>query len=84
MERAQVFQEVTEICKDVFGNSAITLTDDSTAQDVEEWDSLTHLTLIYEIEAKYDVQFTLDEAMKSPNLGELVNALMKRLAEKSI
>ncbi len=83
MDRDEVFQSIVEIAKDVFGNDSIVLTEQSTAADVEEWDSLTHLSLVNELEEKYDVGFTLDEVTGSKNLGELLNALMKHINEKN-
>lgn len=83
MERDDVFQEVVGIAREVFDNDTINLTEMSTAADVEEWDSLTHLSFINEIEEKYDVGFTLDEVTGSKNLGELINSLMKHINEKN-
>ncbi len=83
MDRDEVFQSIVEIAKDVFGNDSIVLTEKSTAADVEEWDSLTHLSLVNELEEKYDVGFTLDEVTGSKNLEELLNALMKHINEKN-
>lgn len=83
MDREKVFQSIVEIAKDVFQNNSIELTEKSTAADVEEWDSLTHLSLVNELEEKYDVCFTLDEVTGSKNLGELLNALMKHISEKN-
>jgi len=83
MDREEVFQSMVEIAKDVFENDSIELTEKSTAVDIEEWDSLTHLSLVNELEEKYNIGFTLDEVAGSKNLGELLNALMKHLSEKS-
>ena len=53
-----------------------------TSADVEEWDSLTHLTLINEIEMEFGIRFKLSEVQDSKNVGELVTALIKHLDEK--
>lgn len=83
MDREKIFQSIVEIAKDVFGNDSIQLTERSTSADVEEWDSLTHLSLINELEEKYDVGFTLNEVTGSKNLGDLLDALMKHIEEKN-
>lgn len=83
MDRQEVFQSIIDICKDVFDNDALCLTEASTAADVEEWDSLTHLSLVNELEQRYGIGFTLDEVTGSRNLGELLNALMKHISEKN-
>ncbi len=82
MNRNEVFEKVFEICKDVFDNENIILTETSSAADIEEWDSLTHLSLIDEIEQAFDIGFTLDEATGSKNIGELINAIMKHIEDK--
>lgn len=82
MERNDVFAKVVEIGRDIFEDDGLVLTEESTAAEVEKWDSLTHLTLINELEETYGVAFTLDEVTGSQNLGELVTALMKHIDEK--
>lgn len=82
MERNEVFEKMTEICRDVFEDDSLTVTESTTAADVERWDSLTHLTLVNELEEMFEVAFTLDEVTGSKNLGELLSALMKHIEEK--
>lgn len=80
--RNEVFAKMAEICRDVFEDEELDVTEDTTAADVERWDSLTHLSLVNELEETYGVAFTLDEVTGSKNLGELFNALMKHIEEK--
>lgn len=82
MERNEVLEKVAEICRDVFEDDQLNITEESCAADVEKWDSLTHLSLINEIEETYEVAFTLDEVRLSRNLGELITALIKHIDEK--
>lgn len=82
MERTEVFEKITEIARDVFGNDTVVLNEETTAADVAEWDSLTHLSLISDIEDEFGVRFTLNEISGSKNVGELVNALLGHLSEK--
>lgn len=81
MEKDKIFNQVVEICRDVFDDESLVLTEDSTAVDVERWDSLTHLSLVNELEQTFKVAFTLDE-MSGRTLGDLVGALVKHLEEK--
>lgn len=82
MDRTEVFEKVVEIARDVFENDEVVLSDSSTAADVEEWDSLTHMSLVSDIEVEFGINFTLSEISGSKNLGELVNALMRHIGEK--
>ena len=79
MTREEAFEKVVDICRDVFENDDLELNAESNANTVDEWDSLTHLNLINDIEEEFKMKFTLDEFSNSANLGELVDALMKHL-----
>lgn len=81
MERTEIINKVQDVCKDVFEDESIVITENTSAKDIEAWDSLNHLTLINELEEAFDIAFSLDEVNKSKNIGELVNAIMKHLAE---
>lgn len=82
MERNEILKKITEIARDVFDNDEVELTEASTAADVEEWDSLSHLSLISDIEDEFDITFTLAEVSGSKNVGELVNAIIKHRSGK--
>ena len=77
MERNEVLEKVIAVCKDVFDNENLVLSDTSCAAEVEEWDSLTHLSIISDLEDEFGINFTLDEINNSKNLGELVTAIIK-------
>lgn len=79
MDRKEILEKLTEIARDVFDNDSITLTDATTAADVEEWDSLTHLLFTNEIEDEFGITFTLAEVSGSKNVGELVDALLRHM-----
>ena len=82
MNRSEVFEKVNEIFREVFEDDSIVVTDETTAADVAGWDSLTHLSLVDEIEMEFNIRFMLAEVQGSKNVGELVTALMKHLEEK--
>lgn len=82
MERSEVFEKLTYICRDVFDDESLVITESTTAADVGGWDSLTHLSLVNELEEAYEIAFTLDEVTGSKNIGELMNALIKHIEEK--
>ena len=82
MERNEILAKINEIAKDVFDNDEVELTEATTAADVEEWDSLSHLSLISDIEDEFGIRFTLAEVSGSKNVGELVDAIIKHMGEK--
>lgn len=81
MTREEVFEKINELFRDVFENDSLVITETTTAKDVAGWDSLTHLSLMTDIEAEFDITFMLSEVQGSKNVGELVNAIMKHLSE---
>lgn len=77
MDREEVLRTLTEIAIDVFDVDDLELTDETTADDVEEWDSLTHLSLINEVEMEYGFKFTMAEIQQLKNVGDLVDTIIK-------
>ncbi len=82
MERNEILKKITEIARDIFDNDEVELTEATTAADVEEWDSLSHLSLVSDVEDEFGITFTLAEVSGSKNVGELVDAIIKHMGEK--
>jgi len=80
MELNQILEEVNSIFCKVLNNTAIVLTEISTAQDVDEWDSLNNIRLITEVEQHFNVKFKLREILKLKNVGELCLSVQKKIA----
>lgn len=65
-------ERLTRIFRDVFENDSIVVSDDMTAADIEGWDSLSHIDLLYSIEREFGIVFTIGEAGSAlKNVGEL-------------
>ncbi len=79
MERSEIFKKVNEIFCDELDNEDIVLHDDTTADDVEEWDSLSHVQLIVAIEKAFGIKFTSNEILSWSNVGQLVDSIENRL-----
>ena len=63
--------DLERLFRDVFENEEIALTDETTAADIEEWDSLGHVNLMFSIEERFGVQFEGNELAEFANVGEL-------------
>ena len=72
-----VLDQVQEIFQDVFDDDELVVNADTTAADVEEWDSLMHVTLILEIESAFDVRFSSGDVAGLKSVGDLC-ALIER------
>ena len=75
MEKNQILEEVQEIFRDVLDNEDIELTPATMADDIEEWDSLSHIQLIVAIEKHFKVKFTSKEILSWKNVGEMIDCI---------
>jgi acyl carrier protein len=79
MERQEIFEKLNEIFIDVLDLDECNLTNETSANDIEEWDSLSHIQLIVAIEKSFNLKFTSLEIMKWNNVGEMVNSIEEKL-----
>lgn len=79
MTKTEVTEKLQEIFRDVFGDDSIVLFDEMTSNDVEDWDSLSHINLISDIEANFGITFTTDEIMGTKNVGEFIRVIESKL-----
>ncbi|MCI8828181.1 MAG: acyl carrier protein [Ruminiclostridium sp.] len=75
MDRASIFEKLTEVFQDVFDDDSIALTDDTTAADIEDWDSLTHITLLATVEEEFGMKFSMKAVQGMKNVGEMVDLI---------
>ncbi len=67
--------DLQEIMIDIFDDDDLTITRDTTADDIDDWDSLTHISLIIAIEKKWNVKFSHAEISELKNVGEFLDLL---------
>lgn len=70
------------IFREVFEDDDIILQENMTAEDIEDWDSLTHIQLIENIEVEFGITFTLQEVTKLNNIGEFIDLTEQKVGEK--
>ena len=73
-------ETLEKIFRDVFEDEDIILTESTTAEDIEDWDSLTHIQLIEEIEQEFKIKFTLQEITCLKNVGEFITLVERKLS----
>ena len=78
MNREEVNAKLTEVFRDVFDDEEIVLSDSTTADDIEAWDSLEHISLIAAVEKAFKMRFTMREVSGMKNVGEMIDILMQR------
>ena len=75
MSKAEITEKLQDIFRDVFDDDTIVLFDEMTSNDVEDWDSLSHINLINDIEAQFGITFTTDEIVGTKNVGEFIRVI---------
>jgi len=75
MEKSQILDEVQAIFREVLDNEEIVLANETTADNIEEWDSLTHIQLIVAIEKHFKIRFTSREILSWQNVGEMIDCI---------
>ena len=75
-----ILEKLNGIFRTVFDNDEINLRPEMTANDVDGWDSLSHVNLITTIEAKFNIFFSQKELLKHRNVGDLVANIDRKLA----
>jgi acyl carrier protein len=78
METAEIYQKLTGIFRKVFDDDAIVVRPDLTADDVDEWDSLSHIRLVLTVEKAFSVKFSASEIGKLKNVGEFAELIKAR------
>ncbi len=76
-----ILKRLEVIFRDVFDDEDIVLTNEITANDIEDWDSLAQINLIVAIRREFKINFDLEEVSKYKNVGDMVDAIKKKLGE---
>lgn len=73
-------ERLNQIFSEVFDDDDIRISMEMTANDVEGWDSLSHINLIVAIETKFDIRFKQKEVMSFKNIGDLYRCIQSKLS----
>nr|WP_297763098.1 acyl carrier protein [uncultured Butyrivibrio sp.] len=79
MTREEVFEKLNEIFRDVFDDESITVDEETTADDIDDWDSLEHINLVNAIEDEFDMKFDMGQIVTMKNVGEMVDIILEKL-----
>jgi acyl carrier protein len=79
MDKSEILEKVNSIFIDILDNENIVLSNETTANDVEDWDSLNHIQLVVAIEKQFKIRFTSKEIQSWSNVGEVVNSVSLKL-----
>jgi acyl carrier protein len=79
VDKNEILAQLTEIFREIFDDETIILTPETTADDIEQWDSFNHVNLIVATEQRFGIRFQTAEIEVLKNVGELVAAIAAKL-----
>ena len=79
MSREKIFEKLNEIFRDVFDDEEIVVNDATTADDIEDWDSLEHINLLVAVENAFGMKFSMGEVNTMKNVGEMADIIADRI-----
>ena len=79
MERKEILTRVEDIFREELEQSDLVLTDETTADDVEGWDSLSHVQLVAAMEEAFGIEFKSREILSWENVGDLIDSIQKKV-----
>ncbi|MCO5946692.1 acyl carrier protein [Mucilaginibacter flavidus] len=79
MDRNEILNTVNNVFIDVLDDDSLVLTEATTANDVEEWDSLNHIQLVVAIERQFKIRFASQEILSWQNVGEMIDSIAAKL-----
>lgn len=79
MTKAEIHENVQEIFRDVFDEEDLAITDDTSAEDIEDWDSLAQVRLTVAIEKMFGIKFNFGELTALHNVGEMLELIGEKI-----
>jgi acyl carrier protein len=80
MPSSSTLEQVRLVMEDVFDVDDLALSPETTADDIDEWDSLSHIRLVVALERRFKIKFRNDELKGLMNVGDLVKVIDAKLA----
>jgi acyl carrier protein len=71
----EIYSQLTEIFRDIFDDESIVLTPETTAADIDDWDSFNHINLLVATEQRFGIKFKTAELEDLKNVGHLVQLI---------
>ena len=71
----EIYNRLNAVFREVFDDESITVSENTTAADIEDWDSLTHIQLIAAVEGEFGVKFTMKQVSSMKNVGEMAQII---------
>lgn len=77
MTREEVYERLTKVFQEVFDDDSIELQDETTAEDIEDWDSFEHINLVVAVEDEFAFKIPMGKVVTMKNVGEMVDIILE-------
>lgn len=78
MNKNEITERLNKVFRDVFGDDSITVNENTTSADIEDWDSIEHINLIAAVESEFGIRFKMREVSGMKNVGEMMEIISQR------
>jgi acyl carrier protein len=78
----EIMEILNGIFREVFDDGGLIIKRETTADDIDDWDSLSHLNLVIAVEMKFGVKFALGELQSLKNVGDMADLIDRKLKKK--
>ncbi|MDE5583534.1 MAG: acyl carrier protein [Ruminococcus sp.] len=78
MNKNEIIKRLTEVFRDIFDDDSIVITEKTTANDIDDWDSIEHINLIGAVEDEFGMRFKMREVSGMKNVGEMIDIIAER------
>lgn len=76
-----ILEQVQDIFRDIFDDEDLVIKNETSAVDIEDWDSLSHIRLVVAIEKEFDIKFAFGELQELKNVGEMIELIKEKIEE---
>ena len=76
-----IYEKLNRVFQEVFDDDEIKITEGTTADDIEDWDSLMHITLVVAIEKEFSIRLNAAEVGKLKNVGEMLKLIEAKVSK---
>lgn len=77
MTREEVYERLTGVFRDFFDDDSIIISDKTTADDIDDWDSFEHINLIVAVESEFSITIPMGKTLEMKNVGEMVDTILE-------
>jgi acyl carrier protein len=81
MDRTKIVEKISDSARSFFGDGSLAVTEETSSEDIKDWDSVSHIQLVFEIEEMFNIQFDADDIPQltsvsaiADKVGELLDA----------